>query len=154
MEVSSATSFFMDLRAFSKGFEQYYRRAKELGVRYIRCRVPILEEVPGTRNLVIQYLADGDRKVSAQYDLVVLAVGMQPPREVKAIAGRFGVELNEFGFCRTSPFTPAESSRAGIYLAGPFSEPKDIPETVMQASAAVAQALVLLKDARGTLLTP
>ncbi len=146
--------FFMDLRAFSKGFEQYYRRAKELGVRYVRCRVPIIEEVPGTRNLVIQYLADGDRKVSAQYDLVVLAVGMQPPREVKAIAGRFGVELNEFGFCQTSPFTPAGSSRAGIYLAGPFSEPKDIPETVMQASAAVAQALILLKDARGTLLTP
>jgi heterodisulfide reductase subunit A len=146
--------FFMDLRAFSKGFEQYYQRAKELGVRYIRCRVPVVEEVPGTRNLTIQYLAENDRKVSQEYDLVVLSVGMQPPKEVKAIAERFGVVLNPFNFCRTSVFRPAESSREGIYVAGPFAEPKDIPETVMQASAAAAQVLSLLKDARGALITP
>jgi heterodisulfide reductase subunit A-like polyferredoxin len=146
--------FFMDLRAFSKGFEQYYRRAKELGIRYIRCRVPIIEEIPGTRNLVIKYLAENDRKISQEYDLVVLAVGMQPPKEVQAIARRFGVELNEFNFCRTSLFAPAETSREGIYVAGPFAEPKDIPETVVQASAAAAEVLALLKDARGTLITP
>jgi heterodisulfide reductase subunit A len=146
--------FFMDLRAFSKGFEQYYRRAQELGVKYIRCRVPIVEEIPGTRNLIIKYLAENDRKVSQEYDLVVLSVGMQPPKEVKAIAERFGVRLNSFSFCGTSSFRPAESSREGIYVAGPFAEPKDIPETVMQASAAAAQALCLLKDARGTLIAP
>ena len=56
--------FFMDLRAFSKGFEQYYRRAQELGVRYIRSRVPKIEEVPGTRNLIVQYLAENDKKLS------------------------------------------------------------------------------------------
>jgi heterodisulfide reductase subunit A len=146
--------FFMDLRAFSKGFEQYYRRAKELGVRYIRCRVPVVEEIPGTRNPLIKYLAENDRKVSQEYDLVVLSVGMQPPKEVAALAERFGVVLNPFNFCRTSLFRPAESSREGIYVAGPFAEPKDIPETVMQASAAAAQVLSLLKDARGALITP
>jgi heterodisulfide reductase subunit A len=146
--------FFMDLRAFSKGFEQYYRRAKELGVRYIRCRVPVVEEVPGTRNLTIQYLVEDDRKVSQEYDLVVLSVGMQPPKEVAALAAKFGVELNQFNFCRTSLFAPSESTRKGIYVAGPFAEPKDIPETVMQASAAAAQVLSLLKDARGALITP
>ncbi len=146
--------FFMDLRAFSKGFEQYYRRAQELGVRYIRCRVPIVAEVPGTRNLVLKYLAENDTKVSQEYDLVVLSVGMQPPKEVKLIAERFGIALNPFNFCQTSAFQPAASSREGIYVAGPFVEPKDIPETVMQASAAAAQVLGLLKDARGTLITP
>jgi heterodisulfide reductase subunit A len=146
--------FFMDLRAFSKGFEQYYLRAKELGVRYIRCRVPRVEEIPGTRNLTIQYLAEGDRKFSQEYDLVVLSVGMQPPKEVAALAAKFGVELNPFNFCRTSLFQPAESTRKGVYVAGPFAEPKDIPETVMQASAAAAQVLSLLKDARGALITP
>jgi heterodisulfide reductase subunit A len=145
--------FFVGLRAFSKGFEQYYRRAEELGVRYIRCRVPIVEEIPGTRNLIIKYLAENDSKVLQEYDLVVLSVGMQPPKEVKAIAERFGVTLNPFSFCGTSSFRPAESSREGIYVAGPFAEPKDIPETVMQASAAAAQALCLLRDARGTLIT-
>ena len=146
--------FFMDLRAFGKGFEQYYRRAQELGVRYIRSRVPKIEEVPGTRNLIVQYLAENDRKLSQEYDLVVLSVGMQPPKDVKVLAERFGVALNGFNFCQTSTFGPAESSRAGIFVAGPFAEPKDIPETVMQASAAASQVLSLLREARGTLITP
>ena len=146
--------FFMDLRAFSKGFEQYYHRAQELGVRYIRSRVPKINEVPGTRNLIVQYLGENDKKLFEEYDLVVLSVGMQPPKDVKVLAERFGVALNEFNFCGTSAFKPAETSREGVYVAGPFAEPKDIPETVMQASAAAAQALALLRDARGTLITP
>ncbi|MFZ0938257.1 MAG: FAD-dependent oxidoreductase, partial [Candidatus Sulfotelmatobacter sp.] len=145
--------FFMDLRAFSKGFEQYYRRAQELGVRYIRSRVPKIEEVPGTRNLIVNYLGENDRKLSGEYDLVVLSVGMQPPKEVKVLAERFGIALNGFNFCQTPTFRPAESSREGIFVAGPFAEPKDIPETVMQASAAASQVLSLLREARGTLIT-
>ena len=146
--------FFIDLRAFSKGFEQYYRRAQELGVRYIRSRVPKIEEVAGTRNLIVQYLGENDSKLSQEYDLVVLSVGMQPPKEVKVLAERFGVALNKFNFCGTSTFRPAESSREGVFVAGPFAEPKDIPETVMQASAAASQVLSLLREARGTLITP
>ncbi|MGA3316149.1 MAG: FAD-dependent oxidoreductase [Candidatus Korobacteraceae bacterium] len=146
--------FFMDLRAFGKGFEQYYHRAQELGVRYIRSRVPKIEEVTGSRNLIVQHLGENDRKLSQEYDLVVLSVGMEPPKDVKVLAERFGIALNEFNFCGTSAFQPAESSRQGIYVAGPFAEPKDIPETVMQASAAAAEVLSLLKDARGTLITP
>jgi heterodisulfide reductase subunit A-like polyferredoxin len=146
--------FIMDLRAFGKGFEQYYHRAQELGVRFIRCRVPKVDEVPDTKNLVIKYLAEHDRPVSAEYDMVVLSVGMQPPKQVKTLADRFGIALNSFNFCQTSAFQPASSSRAGVFVAGPFAEPKDIPETVMQASAAAAHVLCLLKDARGTLLTP
>ncbi len=146
--------FFMDLRAFGKGFEQYYHRAQELGVRYIRSRVPKIEEVPGTRNLIVKYLAENDSKLSGEYDLVVLSVGMQPPKDVKKLAERFGVALNEFNFCGTAAFQPAESSREGIYVAGPFAEPKDIPETIMQASAASAHVLSLLREARGSLITP
>ncbi len=145
--------FFMDLRAYSKGFEQYYRRAQELGVRYIRSRVPLVQEVPGTRNLIVRYLGENDRKLSQEYDLVVLSVGMQPPKNVNKLAERFGVALNAFNFCGTSLFQPAESSREGIYVAGPFGEPKDIPETVMQASAAASQVLTYLCEARGTLIT-
>ncbi|MGC2476219.1 MAG: FAD-dependent oxidoreductase, partial [Candidatus Sulfotelmatobacter sp.] len=127
---------------------------QELGVRYIRSRVPKIEEVAGTRNLIVQYLGENDSKLSQEYDLVVLSVGMQPPKEVKVLAERFGVALNKFNFCGTSTFRPAESSREGIFVAGPFAEPKDIPETVMQASAAASQVLSLLREARGTLITP
>lgn len=146
--------FFMDMRAFSKGFEQYYKRAQELGVRYIRSRVPVLTEDTGGRNVVVKYLGENDKKLSEEYDLVVLSVGMQPPKEVKALADRFEISLNQFNFCQTSGFAPAKSSREGIFVAGPFVEPKDIPETVMQASAAASQALAMLADSRGSLIKP
>jgi len=144
--------FFMDLRAFGKGFEAYYERARTQGVNYIRCRPPAIEEVPETGSLIIQYLAEGDRKTSREYDLVVLSTAMLPPKGSSRLAESLGVELNEFDFCRTSVFTPAESSREGVFVAGPFAEPKDIPETVMHASAAAAKALSLLRDAKGSLI--
>lgn len=151
-ELVECDIFFMDLRAFSKGFEEYYQRAKKLGVNYIRCKVPSLSEIPETKNLKIEYLIDDDKKASREYDLVVLSVGMLPPGKAKEIAERCGIELNEFNFCKTSSFKPVETTRDGIYAAGPFSEPKDIPETVMQASGAASRALSLLHDARGTLV--
>lgn len=146
--------FFMDIRAFSKGFEQYYRRAQELGVRYIRSRVPAIVELPETRNLIVQYLGENDKKLAAEYDLVVLSVGMQPPKDAEKLAQRFGVALNSFNFCQTSAFQPTATSREGIFVAGPFAEPKDIPETVMQASAAASQVLSYLSEARGKLISP
>jgi heterodisulfide reductase subunit A len=146
--------FFMDIRAYSKGFEAYFEAARKLGVNYIRCRVPVIEEVPGTKNLKVHYLAEDDRKATLEYDLVVLSVGMRPPKDVGGIAEKLGVELNEFGFCRTSVFRPVASTRDGVYVAGPFTEPKDIPETVMQASASASKVLALLSDVRGSLILP
>lgn len=145
--------FFMDVRAFSKGFETYFESAKKLGVNYIRCRVPVIEEIPGSKNLEIKYLTEEDRKVSREYDLVVLSVGLHPPKNVTDIAEKFGIGLNQFNFCETSIFSPVESTQNGIYVAGPFTEPKDIPETVVQASAAASKVLSLLQDARGSLIT-
>ncbi len=146
--------FFMDIRAFSKGFDEYYLRAQSLGVNYIRCRPPAVEEDPESKNLVIEYLAEDDRKVSREYDLVVLAIGMTPPKSADSIAERFGIELNEFNFCKTSVFKPTESTRDGVFASGPFTEPKDIPETIMQASGAASNVLSLLKDVRGSLIVP
>ncbi len=144
--------FFMDIRAHGKGFDEYYQRAINNGVNYIRCRVPAVEEIPYTNNLLIKYLTEDDKKVSREYDLVVLSVGILPPKSAINIAEKFGIELNEFNFCKTSIFHPTESSRDGIYVAGPFTEPKDIPETVMQASGAASRVLSLLCDVRGSLI--
>lgn len=146
--------FFMDVRAFGKGFEAYFEKAKQAGVRYIRCRVPAIEEIPGSGNLTVRYLAEDDRKESREYDLVVLSVGLGPPKGAKEIAKTLGIGLDEFGFCRTSVFRPVESGRDGIYVAGPFTEPKDIPETVMQASASAAKVMSVLSDVRGSLVRP
>jgi len=70
---------------------------------------------------------------------------------VRDLGRRLGVELDEYGFCHTSLFQPVESSRPGIFAAGPFREPKDIPETVVEAGAAAARAAGMLAAARGTL---
>jgi heterodisulfide reductase subunit A len=142
--------FFMDLRAYGKGFEAYYDRAKAEGVEYIRSRPAAIKEVPGTGNLLINYLAEGDRKTAREYDLVVLSNGLEAPASAQQLADVLGIELNEYNFCRTSVFSPAQSSREGVYVGGPFAEPKDIPETVMHASAAAAKVLGLLKDAKGS----
>jgi heterodisulfide reductase subunit A len=145
--------FFMDLRAYSKGFDEYYQKGKELGIDYIRCRPPVIEEIPETKNLVVTYIDEQDQKVTREYDMVVLSVGMDPPKNVKEIAEKFGIELNEYDFCKTDTFKPVESTREGIYVSGPFTEPKDIPETIMQASGASAKVLSLLKDEKGSLIT-
>ena len=145
--------FIMDMRAFSKGFDEYYEKAKKLGVNYIRCRPPVIEEIPDTKNLVIPYVDENDQKVSREYDLVVLSIGIVPPESVEEISQKFGIELNEFNFCKTDPFRPVESTREGVYVSGPFTEPKDIPETIMQASGASSKVLSLLKEKKGSLIT-
>lgn len=144
--------YYMDVRAYSKGFEAYYETAKRHGVKYIRCRPARVEEDPQTKNLKVHYLEEDDKKASQEYDMVVLSVGMLPPKEAKELARRLGIQLNEFNFCRTSVFAPVETGRDGIYVAGPFTEPKDIPETVMQASASASKVLSLLSDVKGSLI--
>jgi heterodisulfide reductase subunit A-like polyferredoxin len=144
--------YFMDLRAFGKGFDAYYERAKKLGVKYIRCRPSSVEEVEETKNLRINYVTDDGKRLTEEYDLVVLSVGMQPPELAKELSSKFGIKLNEHGFCWTNTFKPVESSREGVFVCGPFTEPKDIPETVTQASGAASKVLSLLSDSRGTLI--
>ncbi|HEY0593768.1 MAG TPA: 2Fe-2S iron-sulfur cluster-binding protein [Thermoanaerobaculia bacterium] len=146
--------YFMDVRAYSKGFERYFEAAKALGIEYIRCRVPRIEEIEGSRNLLVRFVTEDDRKASREYDMVILSIGMVPPKDARALAGTFGVDLNRFGFCDVSPFDSVASSREGVFVAGPFSEPKDIPETVLQGSAAAAEVLALLHDVRGQFITP
>jgi heterodisulfide reductase subunit A len=146
------TIFFIDMRAFGKGFEAYYNRAEELGIRYIRCRPSSVKEVPGTKNLRIQYQTADNELAVEEFDLVVLSAGLRPPAEVDSISEKFGIELDEKGFAVTKPFSPIETSKDGVYVCGPFAGPKDIPETVMEASASAAGAMTLLSDVRGTLI--
>jgi heterodisulfide reductase subunit A len=146
--------FFMDIRAYGKGFDTYYENAKtKYGIRFIRCMVSKVREAFKTKNLLVTYLNEEGKFVEEEFELVVLSVGMVPPKETVEMANRIGIELNGHGFCKTSSFEPTSTSRPGIYVCGAFQEPKDIPETVAQASAAAAEASSLLAEARGTLVT-
>ena len=135
------TIFFMDMRTYGKGFEEYYNRAKdEYGVRFIRCRVPEVREDPETNNLIIKYEREDGEFVEEEFQMVVLSVGFEADEKSKELASRLGIELNQFGFCDTSALAPVDTSKPGVFVCGAFSGPKDIPETVMEASGAAARA--------------
>jgi len=147
--------FFMDTRAYSKGYEQYYRRAEQkYGVKYTRCRLSDVKEDTHTGDLKVRYNAPFEGQqgiIEEDFDLVVLSVGMEISASVKELGRNLGIELDEYGFCHTTLFDPLQTSRDGVYVAGPFREPKDIPETVIEASGAAASAARLLFPARNTL---
>ncbi len=145
------TIFYIDLRAYGKGFEHLVKRAKEEhGVRYIRSMVSQVTEIPETKNLLIRYRDESGALHEEEFDLVVLAVGMRPSPKGQELARKLRIDLNEHGFAKTSVFDPVLSTRAGVFVTGAFTGPKDIPETVIQASAAAAAVQALLAPARGT----
>ncbi|MCL6610706.1 MAG: FAD-dependent oxidoreductase [Peptococcaceae bacterium] len=148
------TIFFMDMRTYGKGFEKYYDRAREEhGVRFVRSRIFAVEQVENeSKNLVIRYSDEDGAIHTEEFDLVVLSVGMQPNEAVKQLGEKLGVDLNRYGFAEPAALTGVETNRPGIYVAGSFAGPKDIPETVMQASAAAGASQSLLAGSRGTLV--
>jgi len=179
--------FMMDMRAFGKGFDAYYERAKRQGIKYTRCRLSSLKEDPVTRKLIVRYEAtefsadrqppngnrgigepgnqgirqSGNRQsaianrklVEEEFDLVVLSVGLEAAGGAGDLAQRLDVRLRPDGFCWSDPFSPVVTSRQGVYVCGTFSEPKDIPDSVVQGSGAAAAALRVLAPARGTLVS-
>jgi len=145
--------YFMDMRCFGKDFDKYYERAKdEYGVEYRRCRVSSVDEDPQTNNLKIKYETEEGNLKEEEYDLVVLSVGLIPSEDVLDISNKLGIQLNEYNFVKASEFCPVETTKKGIFACGTCLEPKDIPETVTQASGAAARASSLLSSARGTLV--
>jgi heterodisulfide reductase subunit A-like polyferredoxin len=151
----SCQVFFMDTRSFSKGYEEYYQRAeKKYGVKYTRCRLSDVKEDPNSHNLRVSYTAayDGANEIiEEEFDLVVLSVGMEISESVQELGRDMGIQLDDYGFCHTTLFDPLQTSKPGIYVAGPFREPKDIPETVIEASGAAAAAAQILAPSRHTL---
>ena len=145
------TIFFLDLRAFGKDFDRYYERAqKQLGVRYLRSFISRTYEMPGTRNLRVVYASPEMKQIEEEFDMIVLSLGLEPSATLREQAERMQVVLNRWGFAQTSELQPLDTSRPGVFVGGAFQEPKDIPDTVMQASAAAARAMALLAPARGT----
>ncbi len=147
------TIFYLDMRSYGKNFDKYVKSAKNNNVRYVRTMVSSVKEDPVTGNLIIKHV-QGDRVIEEEFELVVLAVGVKPPKAARDLAQVTGIELNEYGFALTNPLNPIETTRAGVFVAGAFQGPRDIPETVMNASAAAAAAGALLAEGRNQLVSP
>jgi heterodisulfide reductase subunit A-like polyferredoxin len=118
---AAITIFGMDFRTHGKDFEKFMLRAqKESGVRYIRTRVPAVDEDPVTKNLILTYENESGQRVEEEFDLVVLSVGLQVPEKVKALASRLGVATNDFGFAQTREDQPLATTRPGVFVCGAF----------------------------------
>jgi heterodisulfide reductase subunit A-like polyferredoxin len=146
-----ATIFYMDIRAYGKDFDQYYERAKNQNhVRYIKSIPSRIVQMPGTMNPRVRFVDETGKLSEEEFDLVVLSVGLEASRSAIECAKKLGIELNDYGFCATKRTSPLSTSRPGVFVGGAFQEPKDIPETVMQASGAASMAMELLASARNT----
>jgi heterodisulfide reductase subunit A-like polyferredoxin len=144
-----ASIFFMDMRTFGKDYEKYLVRAEEEhGVRFIRTRVHTVDPVAGTGDLQIKYSDEEGTMHSEIFDMVVLSVGLQVGRETVDLADRLDVALDSYNFAVTEPFAPVHTSRRGVYACGIFQGPKDIPSSVIEASAAACAAGSNLNAAR------
>ncbi len=146
------TIFFIDLRAHGKGFEAYYQRAKvHHQIRYQRAMVSRVTQKPHTHNLELSYVDEANRIQTEEFSLVVLSVGMGITPETIELARKLGVELSSNNFVETGCCTPVATSRPGIFACGAFTGPKDIPDSVMEGSAAAAASARILASARGTI---
>ena len=145
--------FFMDIRTHGKDFERYYEDAREKhGVRFIQTRVPSVDYDEATDALLIPYVNENGKVIEESFDMVVLSVGLETTSEVLELAKNLGLDLTEGGFCQTESFRPVRTSRKGIYVCGAFQGPKDIPQSIIEASSAAAEAGALLSEARNTLI--
>jgi heterodisulfide reductase subunit A len=144
--------FYMDMRTHGKDFERYYNAAREAhGVRFIRSRVPTIESVQGSGDVLIPYVNEKGEVVEERFDMAVLSVGLEIAPEVVGLAKKLDIELTEGQFCKTETFEPMKTSRKGIFVCGAFQGPKDIPQSVIEASSAAAEAGALLSRARNSL---
>ncbi len=144
--------FYMDMRTHGKEFDQYLERARdENGVRFLRCRINSVEPHADTGDLRLSYVGSDGRQSEEYYDLVVLSVGLETPKHVLELAEKAGIEVTNDRFAKTGDFTPVTTTKAGIFTAGAFAGPKDIPQAVVEGSAAAAAVADVLSPARNEL---
>ncbi|RYD05571.1 hypothetical protein N752_09500 [Desulforamulus aquiferis] len=150
-----AKLFYMDMRTPGKDFERYLTRAKdEQGIKFVRSRIFGVDPAKDGSDDIFMRYADEDGTIYEEtFDMVVLSIGLSAPEGAKELGEAANIQLDKYGFCRADEYAPGCSSRPGIFVSGAFGEPKDIPETAVDASAAAAMVSRLLAPARGTMTT-
>ncbi len=144
------TIFFMDLRSHGKESERYFEAAKNENVRFVRALPHTMDQGRHGTGVRMRYVDEKGRVMVDSFDMAVLSIGLEAPKDAVSLAQLFDVDLDQDQFATTSCFEPVQSSRKGVYVIGAFQTPKAIPRSVVQASAAAADASGLLIKKRGT----
>ncbi len=154
LRFAEVTVHYIDVRAVGKGYDEFFEQAKGMGVTFTKGRVGSIRETPDG-NLILRYEdVDGGGVISeAEYDLVVLAVGVQPNRDANRLFAGDGVALDDFDYVDEvdEDFSPAATSLPGVFVAGAVSGPRDIPESILHAGAAAIQVAAHLDRRAGDL---
>ena len=139
--------FYMDIRAFGKGFEDLFRRSKEEGVHYIRGMPGEITEDPATKNLRLKVEnTTAGRVEEYELDMVVLALGLEPKEDLKQLSSTLNLSHTSDGFVMEAhpKLRPVDAPTPGIFFAGCVEAPKDIKDSVTQAGAAASRSSIIL----------
>ncbi len=137
-------NFYIDMRCFGKGYEEFYKRVQEEGVRMIRGKAARIEEKDGLLLVSAEDTLSGSM-LKVPVDMVILCTAMEARKDITDVARIFGISTGSDGFFMEEhpKLEPVSTATSGVFLAGACQGPKDIPDTVAQAKGAAAEALAL-----------
>ncbi len=150
LPLADITIYYIDIRAFGKGFEEFYQQAKDMGVQFVKGKVAKIEEIKETGNLIVRYEdMEGSGGVKeAEHDLVVLSVGMLANTGITSIFKYEDLELDEYNYVKQADalLSPAKTNLKGVFAAGTATGPKDIPDSILSAGAASAEVAAYIRS--------
>ncbi|MEW5993614.1 MAG: FAD-dependent oxidoreductase [Candidatus Zixiibacteriota bacterium] len=153
LPLADVTIYYIDIRAFGKGYDEFYEQAKGMGVYFVKGRIGRIEET-ANQNLILSYedIVNGGGIRQAEHDLVVLSVGLLPNPEALSMFRGERLESESLPFIREIDvdLDPGKTSIEGVFVAGAASAPRDIPDTILHAGAAAVQTAVYLKKERAS----
>jgi len=137
-------NFYIDMRCFGKGYEEFYKRVQSEGVRMVRGKASRVEEKDGILTVTAEDTL-ADRIMKVDVEMVVLCTAMEARSDANAVSRIFGISIGSDGFFQEQhpKLEPVSTPTSGVFLAGACQGPKDIPDTVAQAKGAAAEALAL-----------
>jgi heterodisulfide reductase subunit A len=151
LPLADVTVHYMDIRAPGKRYDEFYEQAKAMGATYVKGRVADVREQPNG-DLVLKYedIENGGRIVEAEYDLVVLAVGVQPNRDAEQLFEVGELSLDEWNYVAEpeEDLNPGQTNIPGVFVAGAASGAKDIADSIVHAGAAAAQVAAHLEQTK------
>ncbi len=146
LPLADITIYYMDIRCFGKGYEQFFQNARAMGVEFVNAKIAsISEDEDQNPVLRLEAMEEGSRVEERTHDLVVLSVGLLPSYDPQVI---YGVPVGDDGFVSIpSPnLSPCVTDRPGIFAAGTASGPMDIVDSVVMAGAAAAEAAAYIQE--------
>jgi len=149
--LADITIYYIDIRAFGKGFEEFYQQAKAMGVYFVKGKVARVDSAENG-NLLLHYedMANTGKMIKTEHDLVVLSVGLESNAEALDLFQDGQLEADEHNYVKEidEDMNPGRTSIDGVFAAGSASAVMDIPDTILHAGASVAQAAAYIKRIR------